>query len=451
MYLEDMISNIRIELGDRDSTVWTSDDEVTRAIEKAVSLMSRLTPKRDLIETTIVRDIDDETLTISSSTGTLAYKPIKPGSVVMTGKTLDTDYRIDYLTGIVTEIGSNLTDTDYTVSYELDPYILDLSSLLPDYIRLERVEYPVGDVPLSLLTFDVFGSSLVIRGSGTTLSENDHLRVIYLKKWTPPTAEVEGDYPSHLDDIVIIGSAGQALIFKAVEYTHTVITNLDSAVTALGAISAVTFPSAPDIASYITDADTALDAAVARFTAAVTTLGSMDTPLADTNTALDQIDTELTAAIAFLTSGSSLINVATRGEDVGKIFGEYAGHRVDISEGYEKEASQRIALALAYEADAARDTTIGNSYVNEAIQRLAMAARLVDKYASEVSSAGHEVTYYRSQVDKATQYGTVASQYLEAAGRYLADGQSKINEFLAALGITPEFSKQKASHAQTPF
>lgn len=447
-YIDKLLSDIRIEVGDRDESVWT-DDELARATDKSVALMSRITPHRDIIETTIVRDIDDETLTIASSTGTLTYKPIKPGSVAMTGKTLDTDFRINYLTGVVTEIGSNLTDDDYTVSYELDDYMLDISSLLPDYIKIERVQYPADDVPVSWLTFDIYGDLLVIRGSAVTLDEDEHLRIVYLKKWTAPTPTAAGDYPSHLDDVVVIGAAGQALIYKAEEYTHLAKDTVAAAVTTLAGISAVTFTSAPDISSYITDADTALDAAITRFAAAVTTLSNLDTPLADANTALDAVATQLGAAeTEYLDVGDDLINTGTRGEDVGKTYADYAEVRVDMADTYIEEAKQRIALALANEADAGRDTTIGNSYVNEAIQRLAIAARELDSYGTSAEIDAAKVNYYTAQVQKAYQQAQASAQYLSVAGRFLASGQAKVNEFLTALGSKAEFVSHKASQEQ---
>lgn len=387
MLLGEMIINVRLELGDKAMVVWTDNDEITRAIGKSVSLLSRLTPKRDLVEGTLL------------------------------------DAWIE------------------------DKYLLDISDVLSDYIKIEKVEYPTDMEPPPAVTFDVVGDYLKFR-EDHTLTAGKVIRIIYLGKWTPPTPSAEGDYPLHLDDVIIIGSAGQALIFKAEEYTYKVISTLNDAITAIDAVSAITFPSAPDISTEKTAAETALTAAIAQFAAAVTSLGSMDSPLGDTATALDAIDTELSAAIGYLADGDSLINAATRGADVGKTFGAYAGHRADIASGYEKEAAQRVALALAYEAKAARQGTLGNSYVNEAVQRVSIVSRLLDKFASEVTLSGSEVAYYKTQLDKVYQLGAIAGQYLKASGRYLASGQAKINEFLAALGIKPEISYQKASAEQ---
>lgn len=252
MLITDLLSNIRIELQDRDSDLW-QDDELVRAVEKAVSHMSRLLPKRNVVETTLVRTIASETLTISSSTGTLAYKPVKVDSLTITGKTLDTDYTVDYLTGIVTEIGSLLPDTDYTAAYELDPYMLDISSLLSDYIKIERVEYPAGGSPPTHVTSDVFGEFLVFRGD-TSLTDDEHLRIVYLGKWTAPDLDTDGDYPSHLNNVIIIGSSGQALIFKAEKYTQLSASTIDNIIETLNSLDNlilitpdITVPTAPSL------------------------------------------------------------------------------------------------------------------------------------------------------------------------------------------------------------
>jgi len=447
MILKEMISAIRIELQDTgiESPVWQEDDLI-RAINKSVGLLSKLIPKRDIIETTITRTITNETLTIADSIGTLAYKPIKVGSVSIAGKVLDTDYRINYLTGVVTEIGSLLTDGDYTVSYTLDPQMLDISNLLSDYIRIERVEYPAGDIPTTLPTFDILGDFLVLRSS--TLTESNHLRMIYLRKWLAPTLVSSGDYPTHLESPIIIGSAGQALIFMAEKYTQGAITNIVASKTVLDDISAITMATAPTITTELSDADTALNAAITRFEAAVSEADKGDSPLASADTAIDKMATETALGAGFLQTGKDLINVGTRGDNVGETYGAYAQAEVALALAYGKEAEQNIAVANSWEARAARETTIGNSYINEAIQRLATVARLVEKYQQELIGDATEVNYFRAQIEKATSYQTLAKQYLEASGRYLASGQAKINEFLVSLGLKPEFPTQKASSEQ---
>ena len=59
MNLTQMRTKIRYELQDTDGDVWNLN-ELDRAVEKSVSLMSRLIPKRSIAETTIVLDINSE-------------------------------------------------------------------------------------------------------------------------------------------------------------------------------------------------------------------------------------------------------------------------------------------------------------------------------------------------------------------------------------------------------
>lgn len=499
MLLQDMIDSIRIELGDKTKAIWEDDDDIIRAIHKSVALMSRLTPKKDLVEDAI---------------------------------------ESDWITGT---------------------RLLDISETLPDYIRIESVEYPADDEPPTIVTFDVYGNYLVFR-SDPSLTADETIRIYYLCKWTPPTPTAEGDYPTSLDDVVIIGSCGEALIFKAEYYVNLAANaqeEVDTLLTSLSGLSlsldtltpptaptlslptaptnysfskptaptlpdAPTAPSAPDISGYITDIETALSAAITQFEAAVTTLESMDTPLGNAATQAGCVATQIGHGQDYLEDGDGLINVATRGENVGDVYGKYAGYEADLAKEYAEAAGKYVDIALAWEANAARDTTIGNGYLNDAIQVVTTISRILDKYEGElksyssdvaqysvevsgvidkykgeiageeagianfnaqISKFGDEITNERIKVEKFYQevalygqqiadqqnqinefrssaetlkmaidgYNAQATQYLELAGRYLASGQAKINEMLIALGFKPEFQTQKASANQTPF
>ena len=382
MLLPQMITNVRIELGDAAQEVWV-DDELTRAVEKSVSLMSRLLPKRELLDDVL------EAAMIKNS------------------------------------------------------YLLDTSSILSNYIKIERIEYPVNENPPTYPTFDVLRDYVVFR-SNVNLTAGETIRLIYLGAWTPPTLSTAGDYPVHLDDVIIVGASGQALIFKAETYTSTAISTLDDAVTALNAITTVTFPTAPDIATDVTAAKTALTAAAATFVIALATAGSIDAPLGSATTSTGNVAARLASGLAFLTTGDDLINVATRGENVGATFGKYADSEAALAREYSYVGGQQVAIAASWEAKAARQGTLGNSYIQEAIQRLAVASRTLEKFVGEVSLSRNKVDYYTTQINKTAQLSHIAEQYLNVAGRYLASGQSKIQEMLAALGYKPEFSSQRA-------
>ena len=388
MYLEEMSSAIRIELQDLEagSNIWETD-EITRAINKTTSLMSRLLPKRNVVKGTITSDM------------------------------IESDY------------------------------LLDISSILDDYIKIERVEYNIDQSPPQFPTFDIIDKYLMFR-TDVSLTADDEIRIIYLGRWTPPTLNTVGDYPTHLDNTVIIGSAGQALIFKSEQYTQDAISCIALAKSTLDDIGVVSGVTVLDIGSKITNAETALTAAIARFTAAVTEVAKMDTPLANAATAVGKVAAEVAAGKAYLETGDDLINTATRGDDVGETYGVYAQVQATLASGYSSEAERNITIANGWEARASREATIGNNYLNEAIQRLTVAARLIDKYQYDLVNYNQDISYYRAQVEKATSYGTTATQFLSIAGRYLADGQAKINEMLISLGLKVELTTQRALSEQ---
>jgi len=356
MLLPEIISAVRIELQDTSETLYT-EEELIRAIEKSISLMSRLLPKRSFIEG---------------------------------------------------EIESDMIISDR---------VLDITNILSDYIRIEKVEYPADEEPPQFLTADVISNHLMFR-TIPSLTTGDTIRIIYFDKWTPPTSTTPGNYPSHLNDAVIIGSVGQALIFKAEKYTQEAVSII---VEDEAGVSA-------DFATYMGYAKDALDAANAAFDASLASLSSITTPLnTDAHAALDCAEVAFLAGAQFLVDGTPHINTATRGDSVGQVYGQYGGVAVGIGNGRVSAASQWIATAQAFLDESTRESAAGNGYVMEAVQRLAM----VDKLLERVGDA--EKT---------------SAQLLDIAGRYLASGQAKINEMLAALGLKAEMQLNRAEAAQ---
>jgi len=398
MNLTDLMTLIRVELSD--TTEFFSDEEISRAVEKSISLLSRHIPKKAIIETVIIKRIDNETLTVRDNKGILNKKPIKVESEVIPGKTRNVDYKINYLTGVIT----GLPDENYTISYELDDYILDLSPFLSNFIRIERVEYPVKTSPASYTSFELIGDFIALRE--LSLSENEHLRIIYLSRWQSPSSSESGDYPNHLNDAIIIGSAGQCLIYKAEKYVQEVIEILKTAKV-----------SAMDSSTSLTKASEALELARSQFSAANASVGGMTASLDSASSKLGAVDTDLTSARTYLTTGDDFINAVTAGEDVARTYAQYAESHIRIAATLVNQGSQYIALAGGRSEKAMRETIIANGYINEAIQYLTSAARYFEKSSREES---------------------IANQLLNTAGRFLASGQAKINEFLTMLGVKPE-------------
>ena len=427
MTLTEMLVALRIELQDVAAAVY-SDDDLERAITKTVSLMARFLPKKALVETTIVRDIDDESITITDGEGTTAYKPVKVGSMSIPNKTLDTDYTINYLTGEI----SGLTDADYTISYELDSRILDIETILDDCLRIERIEYPIKDGSPSFPTFDIIDKYLVLRT--VSLIEEEHLRINYLSRWTAPTAAADGDFPSHLDANIIIGSVGQALLYLAEKYVQE----------AVGALAALTPPT--DYSFVKPDAPT--------LPIPPTAPTAPSLSFTDVEYALERISRDVTGtetgripdAVVFLTAGEALINAATRGESVGANYGQYANITANVSSVYVSQALAFLKevedILAKYSAEVSSFGSDVNSYANE-------ASATVSRYRGAIEAEGAGISNYTAQIQKyLAQTGEQemkARNFLEIAGRYLASGQSKINEFLSSMGVKIEFQTQKAS------
>lgn len=307
MILTEMHSALRIDLQDTAAVVYT-DEELTRAINKAVALMGRIIPRLAIAEFTLSRTIDDETLAIASSTATTAYKPVKYDSETITasGTTYvrDTNYSINYMTGVVTEI-TGMTDGDYNIDYQLDPYILDINTITDGMLNIARVEYPLGDVPQTFPTTNWYGDYLYFTGEDT-LSAGQHVRVLYYKRYLTPTEDAAGDYPLHLDEAVLTGACGQAILSKARAY---------------------------------------FDEAVAAATSSDTSLTAADGDITDAETALDEVATYLDLAAAYLTTGDNLINAVNAGRDVGSTYASYAAQEAGIANQYIAEATARLNSA----------------------------------------------------------------------------------------------------------
>lgn len=246
-----MRSDILTDLSGVADAEW-NDAELNRAIEKAVADLQRFLPRQMVWEKTLDLDeVTDEakTLTAHGTYRDLHNKPIKWGSericddaAETTKYTRDVDYTIDYINGKITSIdGGSIGATDtiycnYTVS-KVMVYIGDTTTGITDLIRIDRVEYPFGDVPQSYVSWGIWGDYLIIEGTGSDsqeeLSHNRHLVVYYHGTHTVPTDTVAGTYPVFLENTVILAASAYALFHKAVEAEHQAVDNMNHVVTAL--------------------------------------------------------------------------------------------------------------------------------------------------------------------------------------------------------------------------
>lgn len=450
-------NDIRFELADPDGVY--SADVIGRAVAKMESLLARLIPKKNIVETRIMIDRTSQALVINSETGTTDYKPIKydsesistteaaGGTIMVRG----TDYNINYMTGVVTkyDTGSALSDGTYFITYKQDPMRLDISSLVTDPVKITRVEYPVGDQPPTYLSsFDLIEDYIIFH-KDTILTEGKFLRIYYDSQWTAATFTTDGEYPSHLDDAIIIGAAGQCLLTKAEEYVIDAVDELKLVnASADGMNTALTASNAAlnKVAVYLEtntisgDGDANAEAILENITGDAANLRTiLNTHLGDADAVLGlsqstDLDKATTGAEAYLDTGDDKITTLNVADRVAEKYADYAraratlaATRINATITYIREAELRLSNLRSYIEEAGEWGRIANTFIAEAAQRIA------------------DVNAWATQADR---YATTSREYLNIAGRYLASGQSKINEFYIMIGVKPELAHVQASTSQ---
>ena len=369
MLQTDARSRLRIDLADTDEEL-LQDDDLNRSIQKAVSDLSRFLPLDAVLEVTLDFGITGEAWTSAAAAGTyvsLKNKPIENASETVKNEsavacTRDTDYYIDYTSGKITHIsgGKIGNGKNCTISYNKSKIGVDISSITSNLLRIERVEYPVGDIPQSFVSNEVRGDILVLTGgvaeAQSALTEGKHVAIYYKTGHTPPTDDEEGSYPKFLDDTVLLAASAYALFTAAVQINLDAKADLASALAILAAISK-------------TDAETAL--------------GKITTEVAAGDTALGLVSTESAAAKAYLTTGTPYINAKNYGADVPQAYGTFASVQANVAGYYRDVVLARVQRAQAYIAEAQFRVEAQNliraqaeSYLSEATQKMAIAERL---------------------------------------------------------------------------
>lgn len=375
MLLTDARNRLRVDLSDIDvDSILMSDDTLDRAVQRAVSDLSRFLPLDSTYEITLIWDVTNAPWTSAAAAGTyvsLAHKPIKYQSETVKNNAgtvcaRDTDYYMDYMSGKITHIsGGAIGDAEEcTITYKKSPITLDLTSILSNLIRVDRVEYPVGDVPQSFVSYDIYKNFLTITSQGmdsqASLAEKKHVLVYYKAKHTVPTPSAEGSYLSFLDDTVIMAASAYALYSLAIKYEIQAITDFGSARTALG-----------NVAAILVDAETALDAAATALAAATTALGS---------TKVDDFlsGAEAPSAKKYLDDGDAFINTVTIGDNVPEIHALYAQRSTDIAIAFIQQAREYNTNANGYSTEAASRETEVDGYLNQADRYITVAMQNVN-------------------------------------------------------------------------
>jgi len=395
----------------------------------------------------------------------LANSPIKWQSESATDNasatiTRNTDFYIDYANGRVKAIsGGDISAEEVcTFTYKKSQIGIDLSNL-PDLIRVQRVEYPVGGIPQNFVQGDTFGNYYVVTGSGESegqeqMAEDKQYRIYYDATHQTPGEYSPSTIPDFLEGTVETMAGAYALYILALKQEHQAVTDIASARSALesanGAHTALT-SALTNIIKYLNNNDNA-DAAgiLAKITtddadlkaAVVTALDAM-------NSYLDDVGKASTGDIAlsvlakedymgstnnyvnggtepdilqYLTTGDGLLNQVTKGgegQDVPRAYRDYA-------------AATKEALVAAFETDrqlllqgATARTNAAMGYANEAAQRLSTLRTYLEESAGYIAIS--------------TLFGTEAEQRISDINAYLAEANHYAGAASADMSASDRF------------
>ena len=433
-------SDILTDLSGVSDAEW-SQVELDRAITKAMADLSRFLPNQLVWETTLDYDeVTDEAVTLTAH-GTykdLANNPVEFDSericvdaAETTTYTRDTDYTIDYTNGKITSISTGsigATDTIYC-NYKVSRITVDISGIT-DLIRVDRVEYPVGNIPQSFISLNIWGDHLTIEGVGddsqAPMSDKKHLVVYYHGEHTKPTASAAGSWPAFLDETIVLAASAYALFHKAVEAEHQAVDNMNHVVTALLKMTTYLSDNTDDDAAAIL-ANITDDAANLRNT--------VTTGLNSANNYLTEVDTiDLVGAAAvwadelksirtdatypdmqeFIEAGDDYINTVNIGKDVPERYALYAQLAQAMAQQWRQKRQDWIAMATAR-------TSAAIGFVQEATTRLANLRTHIEEAAGWGDIA-------RGFSNQASGFLTTVQSYLLLAEQYRTEAIERRSE-----------------------
>ncbi len=372
----------------------------------------------------------------------LAYKPIKQGTEALTeaGGTIcgrGADFDIDYILGKVRAIsgGKIAAEEVCTIKYTKDQTQIDLT-VVDDFIRVHRVEYPVGNTPQNFCQYELFGRYLAITGQGETegqmnLSDGKQVRIYYDAFHHPPTDYGPGTIPEFLENTVLEAAAAYALLIFSVKCGHQAITDMATARAAI--VSADALHTA--ITTKMTTLEGYLTSGAAALALCAALHASIITALDAANAYLDSVTIDLTNSdnvkpaymgatnnyvnkgsgtdiVTYLTAGALLLNkVATGGENEATP-GAYANYAQVV----------KNALVAAFEQDraffqqnATARTNAALAYVQEASQRIQDIQANIAASAGYAELAGTIVNEIQAALTQITDYLSSAAHSIEIA------------------------------------
>ena len=421
--------------------------------------------------------------------------PIKPDSEEIwsaaskagTKYTKDTHYRMDYANGRIACLsvatGSMAAATTYYASYNKAQTAIDISSILPDLLRVVKVLYPADKIPEQAVAHTIWENMLTIGSprpgvSQEAMVDKEHIAIYYEARHAPPTTFSPGSYPEYLNQVVLIGAGGYALLVEAIEHEllaatdtasaraaltavtgsgiHGLITAaLDTAGaksalagTALGKVSGLLTPidtqdNAADVLAEIHDMETYLRGLIIKLSDGTGAINDASVYLAAVSTT--DLDAATVGAVAWLLEGELLINKLTDGERVAEKFADYARAKIQIAQartqaalGHLQEANTRLGMLRSYIEEAGAWTRIAEAFIAEASQRVGEAS----VYLTTAQARIAELDGY---ISTATGFQENANIDMLLSDRFRAEAQMRLNEFHDILKSKAEYRKRVVS------
>jgi hypothetical protein len=409
----------------------------------------------------------------------LANKPVKYSSDSATdagSNTLarNTDYSIDYARGMVKAVsGGDIAAGEVcTFAYTKNQTHIDLSAL-DDFIRAYRVEYPVGDIPQTFCSFELYGRYLSITGSGEsepqpTLQEHKHVRVYYDATHHPPSDFSPGTVPEFLENTVVMAAAAYALLTYSLKCEHQALVDIATARASVISADAVHTDIEANLAvvgGYLDDGSSALglcaslhsaiiaalDAASVFLDAVATDLTNADNVRADYITTTNYVDGGSEPDIkTYLASGGNLLNTITKGgenERTPEMYAMYARAVKDALVGafeldrqlYQQNATARTNAALAFVQEASQRIQDIQANIAEAEGYNSIAATMVrgieaqlQQIASYLSSAAHSIEIASNDLSMADKFRTESDIRFSEVYNIWRDRKQYIGDFAAS-------------------
>ena len=405
----------------------------------------------------------------------LAYKPIKWSSESATDAASNalarnTDYVIDYIEGRVKAVASaNIAAEEVcTFAYTKNQTHINLSRLY-GFIRVFRVEYPVGNIPQTFCQSDLHGRLLSIVGMGESeeqqpLQEGNQVRIYYDAAHSPPNDYAPGTVPEFLENTVIMAAEAYALLIYAMKSEHQAETDLGAMRTALGYANTAHTALGDALADVKKYLDNNSDADAAGILADI--VAGLRTAVSDAldaaNAYLDTVGAATTGDIAkadlvranymgatanyvdaatapgikkYLDDGDALLNTIAQG-----------GEQQEVPDAYRRYAqTTRETLVAAHEQDrsfylenARTRTNAALAYVQEGAQRLSNIASFIEQANgySAISAifarqAEALLTEIQAFLQQASGFAESASGDIVLADRYRQEALDRRNEVLS--------------------